>query len=110
MVTWEYYRDRWPGAVIPMEQFSAFALKAQQMLAYLGQVYRLEQRCDDATQMGLCALAQTLYSMGDERIEQKSVGNVSVRYARGKSQLHALRDAILPYFKIYRGVKDGLPW
>ena len=86
------------------------AARAQNVLERFKRVYRVESSGEEAENMALCAMAETLYAAErrESGISAATVGNVSVRYENDGQGHRALMGKLYEqasiYLDIYRGI------
>ena len=106
MVDYEFYSNQYLGSAIPEAAFSGMAARAQQYLNKLQRIYRVESAGENAENMAVCAMAETLWQWRNAGVSSASVGSVSVRYDTDKAALgRQLYEKASVYLKIYRGVE-----
>ena len=106
MVDFEFYVNCYLGSAIPEKAFSGVAAQAQACLDRLKGCCRVESSGQDAENMALCAMAETLWARRSSGLSSASVGSVSVRYAENNASLtRQLYEKAAIYLDIYRGVK-----
>lgn len=105
MANYEFYVNCYLGSAIPEKAFSGVAAQAQRFLDKLKRVYRVKSSGQQAENMAVCAMAETLWDRRNETMASASVDSVSLHYATGKESLYLeLYKKASIYVDIYRGV------
>ena len=105
MVDYEFYVNCYLGSAIPEKAFSGVAAQAQAYLDSLKGCCRVESSGNDAENMALCAMAETLWARRNDGLTSASVGSVTVHYADDRPSLtRELYEKAAIYLDIYRGV------
>ena len=105
MANYEFYVNCYLGSAIPEKAFSGVAAQAQKYLDKLKRVYRVKSSGQQAENMAVCAMAETLWDRRNETMASASIDSVSLHYATGKESLHLeLYEKASIYVDIYRGV------
>ena len=103
MIDYDFYVNSYLGTSIPEKAFTTAAARAQDALTRLCRQYQV-MNCDEISeQMALCAMAETIYSYKKDAVTSAAVGNVSVRYEKGKDLNRQLLEKARIYLDIYRG-------
>ena len=103
MADYEYYVNCYMGYLIPQQEFSSLARRAQ---AYLEQLERtfLVVGGADSRAMAVCAMAEELYRTGRRQgVAATSIGGVRVQYRQEGKLLQKMYQAAAIYLDIYRG-------
>ena len=112
MADFEFYVNQYVGSTIPEEAFPGMAARAQDALARMRRIYRVEPATENGEEMALCAMADALYAASKRGagVSAASVGSVSVRYesddASAQELERQLYNCARRYLDIYRGVKE----
>ncbi len=105
MVDYGFYTNDYLGSVIPEKAFSGVAAQAQRYLDKFKQVYRVASSGEQAENLAVCAMAETLWDNRNSGLFSASAGSASARYTAGKTSLkRELFDKASIYLDIYRGV------
>lgn len=105
MANYEFYVNYYVGSAIPEKAFSGVAAQAQRYLDKLKRVCRVKSSGQEAENMAVCAMAETLWDRRNETMASANVGSVSLHYATGKTSLNLeLYQKASIYLDIYRGV------
>ncbi len=109
MVSYDFYTNAYLGSAIPEQAFPGMATRAQGILDRFRRVYRVESTGEEAENMALCAMAETLYATQRRQggVSGATVGSVSVRYENSthRALMGQLYEQASIYLDIYRGVK-----
>ena len=106
MVDYEFYVNCYLGSAIPEKAFSGVAAQAKAHLDRLKSCCRVVASGNDAENMALCAMAETLWARRNEGLASASVGSVTVHYTDDRpSLLRELYEKAAIYLDIYRGVR-----
>lgn len=106
MVDYTFYRDTYLGSAIPETAFSGVAVRAGEHLDRMKRVYRVISSGEQAENMALCAMAETLYAHRNRGLASASVGSVRVQYDTGAAKLRQqLQEQAAIYLDLYRGVE-----
>lgn len=106
MVDFRFYKDSYLGSAIPEAAFPGMASRAQEQLNRMKRVFRVESSGQQAENMALCAMAETIYTHRNTGLASASVGSVRVEYDSGTTKLqHRLQEQASIYLDIYRGVE-----
>ena len=106
MVDYEYYANAYLGSLIPPQEFSYQAKRAESYLQRLCRTFQVEGG-EDAKAMALCAMAEVLRRLGGKQgVASATVGGVSVRYMgdHDRQLYRELYRTARIYLDIYRGV------
>ena len=105
MVDYEFYVNCYMGSAIPEKAFSGLAAQAEQVLRRFQQAYRVESSGQNAENMAVCAMAESLWQNRNKGLASASIGSVSVQYETDPKALRReLFDKACIYLDIYRGV------
>lgn len=106
MVDYTFYRDTYLGSAIPEAAFSGMAARAREQLDRMKRVFKVRSSGEQAENMALCAMAETLYAYRNTGLASASVGSVRVQYETGTARLQQLlQERAGIYLDIYRGVE-----
>ena len=98
MVDYGFYTNDYLGSVIPEKAFSGVAAQAQRYLDKFKEVYRVVSSGEQAENLAVCAMAETLW-------DERNSGLFSASAATGKTSLkRELFEKASIYLDIYRGV------
>ncbi len=108
MVSYDFYANIYLGSAIPEPSFPGMARRAQEVLERFKRIYRVESTGEEAENMALCAMAETLYGARKraDGVRGATVGNVTVHYETGshRALMSQLYEQASIYLDIYRGV------
>lgn len=105
MVDYKFYVNGYLGSAIPEKAFSGMAAQAAQVLSRFKQAYRVESSGQEAENMAVCAMAESLWQNKNKGLASASIGSVSVRYQTDRNALRReLYEKACIYLDIYRGV------
>ena len=92
MADYDFYVKAFMGSAVPEKEFSGAVVRAAAVLERFLRVYRVGDCTEEAKDMALCAMAESLYNSTRRQngVTAQSVGNVSVRYETGESSDKAL--------------------
>ena len=106
MVDFEFYVNCYLGSAIPEKAFSGVAAQAEAYLERIKGCCRVVSSGNDAENMALCAMAETLWARRNDGLASASVGNVTVHYTDDQpARLRELYEKAAIYLDIYRGVQ-----
>ena len=101
MVDYGFYTNDYLGSVIPEKAFSGVAAQAQRYLDKFKRVYRVASSGQQAENLAVCAMAETLWDNRNSGLFSASGSSVSA----GKTSLkRELFEKASIYLDIYRGV------
>ena len=103
MADYEYYVNCYLGSLIPQQEFSALARRAQAYLAQLERTF-LVVGGTDSKAMAVCAMAEELYRAGRRQgVASTSIGGVRVQYREDGKLLRQMYHTAGVYLDIFRG-------
>ena len=103
MIDYDFYVNSYLGTLIPEKAFPNAAARAEDALTRLCRQYQVTNGDEISEKLALCAMAETIYSHKKDTVTAAAVGNVSVRYAKGKDLNRQLLEKARIYLDIYRG-------